>query len=155
MKKIGILGSTGSIGSQCLEIIKEHPQQFNLLFITANTNSDKLIEQAKCFKPKYVCLANKDEYLDSYPEGREHFKVQPKFSKEPLSFKELIDLIDSAEENGGLVESAKNCNYEAEIGYELEDVYDFGTAKSAFYPQLEDWYDEVNEEWLKKKKEAI
>ena len=30
MKKIGILGSTGSIGSQCLEIIKEHPQQFNL-----------------------------------------------------------------------------------------------------------------------------
>ena len=62
MKKIGILGSTGSIGSQCLEIIKEHPQQFNLLFITANTNSDKLIEQAKYFKPKYVCLANKDEY---------------------------------------------------------------------------------------------
>ncbi len=62
MKKIGILGSTGSIGSQCLEIIKEHPQEFNLVFITANTNSDKLIEQAKCFKPKYVCLANKDEY---------------------------------------------------------------------------------------------
>ena len=62
MKKIGILGSTGSIGRQCLEIIKEHPQQFNLLFITANTNSDKLIEQAKYFKPKYVCLANKDEY---------------------------------------------------------------------------------------------
>ena len=62
MKKIGILGSTGSIGSQCLEIIKEHPQEFNLLFITANTNSNKLIEQAKYFKPKYVCLANKDEY---------------------------------------------------------------------------------------------
>jgi len=62
MKKIGILGSTGSIGSQCLEIIKEHPEEFNLLFITANTNSDKLIEQAKFFKPKYVCLANKDEY---------------------------------------------------------------------------------------------
>ena len=62
MKKIGILGSTGSIGSQCLEIIKEHPQQFNLSFITANTNSNKLIEQAKYFKPKYVCLANKDEY---------------------------------------------------------------------------------------------
>ena len=62
MKKIGILGSTGSIGSQCLEIIKEHPQQFNLVFIAANTNSDKLIEQAKYFKPKYVCLANKNEY---------------------------------------------------------------------------------------------
>ena len=62
MKKIGILGSTGSIGSQCLEIIKEHPHEFNLVFITANTNSNKLIEQAKYFKPKYVCLANKDEY---------------------------------------------------------------------------------------------
>ena len=63
MKKIGILGSTGSIGSQCLEIIKEHPQEFNLVFIAANTNSDKLIEQAKYFKPKYVCLANKNEYF--------------------------------------------------------------------------------------------
>ena len=56
MKKIGILGSTGSIGSQCLEIIKEHPQEFNLVFITANTNSDKLIEQAKKEKKKYLYL---------------------------------------------------------------------------------------------------
>jgi len=93
-----------------------------------------------------------DEYLDSYPEGREHFKVQPKFSNEPLSFKELIGLIDNAEENGGLVEHAKNCNYDPDMGYELEDFYDFATARSAFYPQLEDWYDEVNEEWLEEKK---
>ncbi len=63
MKKIGILGSTGSIGSQCLEIIKGNPKEFNLVFIAANTNSDKLIEQAKYFKPKYVCLANKNEYF--------------------------------------------------------------------------------------------
>ena len=119
-----------------------------------STTSDVIVVIAR-LTDRGIEYRVEDEYLDSYPEGREHFKVQPKFSKEPLSFKELIDLIDSAEENGGLVESAKNCNYEAEIGYELEDVYDFGTAKSAFYPQLEDWYDEVNEEWLKKKKEEL
>ena len=119
-----------------------------------STTSDVIVVIAR-LTDRGIEYRVEDEYLDSYPEGREHFKVQPKFSKEPLSFKELIDLIDNAEENGGLVESAKNCNYEAEIGYELEDVYDFGTAKSAFYPQLEDWYDEVNEEWLKKKKEEL
>ena len=94
-----------------------------------------------------------DEYTDLHAEGKDHFKVQPNFSKEPLSFNELIDLIDNAEKDGGLVGHAKNCNYS--IGDDLEDIYDFETADSAFYPQLADWYDEVNEEWLKEKKEEL
>ena len=89
-----------------------------------------------------------DEYMESYPEGEEHYKVQPNFSKEPLSFKELINLIDNAREGGGLIDAAKNYYPE-----EPEEYYDFATAESAFYPQLEDWYDESNDEWLEEKLE--
>jgi hypothetical protein len=89
-----------------------------------------------------------DEYMDSYPEGEEHYKVQPNFSKEPLSFKELINLIDNAREGGGLIDCAKNFYPE-----EPEEHYDFATAESAFYPQLRDWYDESNNEWLEEKLE--
>jgi hypothetical protein len=89
-----------------------------------------------------------DEYMDSYPEGEDHYKVQPNFSKEPLSFKELINLIDNAREGGGLIDSAKNFYPE-----EPEEYYDFATAESAFYPQLRDWYDESNNEWLESKLE--
>ncbi len=89
-----------------------------------------------------------DEYMDSYPEGEEHYKVQPNFSKEPLSFKELINLIDHAREGGGLIDCAKNYYPE-----EPEEHYDFATAESAFYPQLRDWYDESNNEWLEEKLE--
>ena len=45
MKKIGILGSTGSVGSQALEIINEYPQDFKLIFISGHTNVKKLLEQ--------------------------------------------------------------------------------------------------------------
>ena len=89
-----------------------------------------------------------DEYMDSYPEGEEHYKVQPNFSKEPLSFRELINLIDNAREGGGLIDCAKNFYPE-----EPEEYYDFATAESAFYPQLRDWYDESNNEWLEDKLE--
>ena len=89
-----------------------------------------------------------DEYMESYPEGEEHYKVQPNFSKEPLSFKELINLIDNAREGGGLIDCAKNYYPE-----EPEEYYDFATAESAFYPQLRDWYDESNNEWLEEKLE--
>ena len=89
-----------------------------------------------------------DEYMDSYPEGEEHYKVQPNFSKEPLSFRELINLIDNAREGGGLIDCAKNFYPE-----EPEEYYDFATAESAFYPQLRGWYDEANNEWLENKLE--
>jgi hypothetical protein len=89
-----------------------------------------------------------DEYMNIYPEGEEHYKVQPKFSKEPLSFKELINLIDNAREGGGLIDCAKNFYPE-----EPEEYYDFATAESAFYPQLRGWCDESNNEWLENKLE--
>ena len=58
MKKIGILGSTGSIGSQALEILDEFKEEFELVFISGNSNIDKLLSQTKSFSPQYVCIAD-------------------------------------------------------------------------------------------------
>ncbi len=62
MKKIAILGSTGSIGKQALEVISEHPEQFQVEVLTAQENADLLIEQAKRFQPNTVVIGNKELY---------------------------------------------------------------------------------------------
>ncbi|MDX5421778.1 MAG: 1-deoxy-D-xylulose-5-phosphate reductoisomerase, partial [Hymenobacteraceae bacterium] len=51
MKRIAILGSTGSIGTQALDVIKANPESFELEVITAHSNADLLIQQALEFKP--------------------------------------------------------------------------------------------------------
>ncbi|WP_422361840.1 1-deoxy-D-xylulose-5-phosphate reductoisomerase [Reichenbachiella sp.] len=61
-KKISILGSTGSIGTQALEVIEANPDHFELEAITANENADLLIKQAIQFKPNLVVIANEDKY---------------------------------------------------------------------------------------------
>ena len=53
-KNIAILGSTGSIGSQALEIISKKPNQFYPFLLSANSNYKKLYKQSILFKPKYV-----------------------------------------------------------------------------------------------------
>jgi 1-deoxy-D-xylulose-5-phosphate reductoisomerase len=62
-KKIAILGSTGSIGTQALEVIKSHPDYFEVEVLTAQNNADLLIDQAKKFKPNAVVIVNEDHYL--------------------------------------------------------------------------------------------
>ena len=57
-KGIAILGSTGSIGTQALEVIEAYPEKFDLQVITANRNADLLIKQALKFKPKAVVIAD-------------------------------------------------------------------------------------------------
>jgi 1-deoxy-D-xylulose-5-phosphate reductoisomerase len=58
MKRIAILGSTGSIGTQALEVIEAHPDQFSVEVLTANSNADLLIAQAKKFKPNAVVICD-------------------------------------------------------------------------------------------------
>lgn len=61
-KHIAILGSTGSIGTQTLEVIDSHPDKFVVEVLTANNNSKLLIKQAVKYKPNVVVIANKDKY---------------------------------------------------------------------------------------------
>ena len=60
MKKIGILGSTGSVGSQTLDIIDDYKEQFELVFISGHSNIDKLSKQIDRYNPKYACISNDD-----------------------------------------------------------------------------------------------
>lgn len=63
-RHIAILGSTGSIGTQALDVISRHPDRFEVELLTANNNSKLLIGQAKKFKPNSVVICNKDLYED-------------------------------------------------------------------------------------------
>jgi len=58
-KKIAILGSTGSIGQSTLEVIKKDKKNFDVIFLSANNNYKKLIQQAKEFKVKNILIRNK------------------------------------------------------------------------------------------------
>ncbi|WP_109832701.1 1-deoxy-D-xylulose-5-phosphate reductoisomerase [Reichenbachiella versicolor] len=61
-KVISILGSTGSIGTQALEVIEANPDKFEVEAISAYNNADLLIEQAKKFNPNVVVIGNEDKY---------------------------------------------------------------------------------------------
>lgn len=61
-RKIAILGSTGSIGTQALDVISEHSDLYEAYVLTANNNVEKLIEQARHFEPEAVVIANEKHY---------------------------------------------------------------------------------------------
>ena len=68
MKKrnLAILGSTGSIGRQALDVVSQHRDLFEVELLTANNNSKLLIEQALEFKPNTVVICNKDLYREVF-----------------------------------------------------------------------------------------
>lgn len=59
MKNLVILGSTGSIGRQALEIVEKHPAEFSVLALAAKSHFEELYKQANKFKPRYLALYNK------------------------------------------------------------------------------------------------
>lgn len=61
-KKLAILGSTGSIGTQTLRVAEEHGDMFEVRVLTANNNVELLIEQARKFNPDAVVIADEDKY---------------------------------------------------------------------------------------------
>jgi len=62
MKRLAILGSTGSIGTQALEVVRSHPQLFQVEVLSAHSNIALLAEQAKEFKPNAVVIADETKY---------------------------------------------------------------------------------------------
>lgn len=61
-RHIAILGSTGSIGTQAIEVVLAHPDQFVVEVLTTNNNAELLIEQAVALKPNVVVICNEDRY---------------------------------------------------------------------------------------------
>lgn len=74
-KRIAILGSTGSIGTQALDVIRENNDSFQVEVLTAHSNSELLIQQAKEFKPNAVVI------------GKEHLYDKVRNALEPLDIK--------------------------------------------------------------------
>lgn len=65
-KNIAILGSTGSIGTQALDVIEQNPDLFEVEVLTAHSQVDLLIQQAKKFRPNAVVIVNDDHYNSVY-----------------------------------------------------------------------------------------
>ena len=63
MKKIIILGSTGSIGKQTLEIIKKDNKKFKIVLLSTDKNIELISKQVKTFKVKNIVVTNKIKYL--------------------------------------------------------------------------------------------
>jgi 1-deoxy-D-xylulose-5-phosphate reductoisomerase len=82
-KKIGILGSTGSIGENTVKIIQNDKKDFDVIFLSTNTNVKKLLKQSLILKPKSVIIFDK----------KNHLKYKKKFTNKKIkvfnSFKEL------------------------------------------------------------------
>jgi len=62
MKRLAILGSTGSIGTQALEVVSAHPELFEVEILSAHSNAELLIEQALQFKPNAVVVTDEQKY---------------------------------------------------------------------------------------------
>ncbi|MEJ5302256.1 MAG: 1-deoxy-D-xylulose-5-phosphate reductoisomerase [Bacteroidales bacterium] len=62
IKRLALMGSTGSIGQQSLEVVRQHPDNFVVNVLAANNCSNILISQAKEFRPKVVAIANEAHY---------------------------------------------------------------------------------------------
>lgn len=62
MKQIAILGSTGSIGSQTLDVVRQYPDRFRVFMISANSSAELLIQQALKFNVPHVVICNPEKY---------------------------------------------------------------------------------------------
>lgn len=63
-RRIAVLGSTGSIGTQTLDVVRQHPDKFSVELLTANNSSAKLISQAVEFRPRAVVICNAEKYTE-------------------------------------------------------------------------------------------
>jgi 1-deoxy-D-xylulose-5-phosphate reductoisomerase len=72
-KRVALLGSTGSIGRQALEVIREFPERLKVTALAAGSNVDLLVEQAEIFQPRYLVIGDPARYLElsaRVPTGR-------------------------------------------------------------------------------------
>ncbi|MGV8093868.1 MAG: 1-deoxy-D-xylulose-5-phosphate reductoisomerase [Mangrovibacterium sp.] len=92
-KRIAILGSTGSIGTQTLEVIAQNPDHFEVEVLTANNNVDLLVTQAKQYRPNMVVVANECRY-DVVREALKNEPVKVFAGREAMNQVVQLDTVD-------------------------------------------------------------
>jgi 1-deoxy-D-xylulose-5-phosphate reductoisomerase len=92
-KRIAVLGSTGSIGTQALEVIDTHPDLFEVYALTANNNVALLIQQAIYFQPAMVAIAN-DAHFFTVKEALREYPIQVFSGMESIAQIAAMDAID-------------------------------------------------------------
>jgi len=92
-KRIAVLGSTGSIGTQTLEVIGQNPDHFEVEVLTANNNVELLIAQAKLFKPNMVVVANECRY-DVVREALKNEPIKVFAGREAMNQVVQLDTVD-------------------------------------------------------------
>ena len=90
-RRIAILGSTGSIGTQALDVIRQHRDLFEVELLTANNSSELLIKQAIEFSPNSVVICNEDRYQEVAD------ALQPHYIKVFAGMQSVCDLVSSDE----------------------------------------------------------
>jgi len=85
MKKITILGSTGSIGLSALDVIKKNPGRFQVVALAAGQNVNLLKKQIEIFKPKLVYVSTKENALKLRQDLTLNYKIKILYDKEGLN----------------------------------------------------------------------
>ena len=94
-KKIAILGSTGSIGKDLVDIISKDKKNFEVVLLTTNQNTNTLLKQAKYLKAKNIIVTNKKEYL-LIKNKIKKVNIFNNFNQLDKIFKSKVDYIMSA-----------------------------------------------------------
>ncbi|MDQ0230500.1 1-deoxy-D-xylulose-5-phosphate reductoisomerase [Metabacillus malikii] len=110
MKKISLLGATGSIGIQTLDVIASHPNEFNLVSMSFGSNVKSGIDIIKKFKPKFVAVKDKDTYsllIDTFGSGDITFHYGQDGLIEAAVFDDVDILVNAVVGSVGLVPTLK------------------------------------------------
>ena len=92
-KHIAIMGSTGSVGTQALEVIAANPAHFEVEVLTAGNNADLLIQQSKEFRPNAVVIGNEAKYNQVH-DALNPFDIKVYAGKNALASVVEMDSID-------------------------------------------------------------
>ncbi|GFR35826.1 1-deoxy-D-xylulose-5-phosphate reductoisomerase [Thermobrachium celere] len=93
MKRLTILGSTGSIGTQALDVIRNKKDEFKVVAISANSSVDKLIKQIEEFQPEYAVIMNED-LLQTVKDKAEKYGTKVLTGIEGLEYISTLDNVD-------------------------------------------------------------
>lgn len=90
MKKIALIGSTGSIGTQTLNVVRRHSDKFKIVSLAAGSNARTFLEQVKEFKPKVATLSFPEGLTEPLPEGTEFFTGENSFTNAVIEEADIV-----------------------------------------------------------------